>query len=117
MPLDVPSYAFALPDGVDPPSLVSFLAERFDIAADNATSLAFTVLDTADRRLRAAGVDVTLQRDRGVAALVLREQAGAAPLSADAGRRTASRRTGRARGWSGHVASDLGAGAVVGRAG
>ncbi len=87
MPLDVPSYAFALPDGVDPPALVSFLAERVDIAADNATSLDFTVLDTADRRLRAAGVDVTLQRERGVATLVLREQARAAPLSADAGRR------------------------------
>jgi CHAD domain-containing protein len=87
MPLDVPSYAFALPDGVDPPALVSFLAERFDIAADSTASLAFTVLDTADRRLRAAGADVALQRDRGGASLVLREQAGAAALTADAGRR------------------------------
>ena len=34
MPLDVPSYSFALPEGVDPPTLVSFLAERFDIVAE-----------------------------------------------------------------------------------
>lgn len=86
MPLDVPSYAFALPDGVDPPALVSFLAEHFDLAADTTTSLTFTVLDTADRRLRAAGADVTLQGGRPGATLVLREHAGTAPLSAGAGR-------------------------------
>jgi CHAD domain-containing protein len=86
MPLDVPSYAFALPDGVDPPALVSFLAERFDIVVDSAESLTFTIVDTADRRLRGAGFDVTLHGGRSGATLVLREQAGAAPLSAPAGR-------------------------------
>ena len=87
MPLEVPSYSLALPDGVDPPALVSFLAERFDIAADAAAPLAFTVVDTADRRLRAAGADVTLHNGRAGATLVLREQVGAAPLSAEVRRR------------------------------
>ncbi len=86
MPLDVPSYAFALPDGVDPPALVSFLAEHFDIASEATASVTFTVLDTADRRLRAAGADVTLHGGRTGATLVLREHAGTAPLSAPAGR-------------------------------
>lgn len=88
MPLDVPSYAFALPDGVDPPALVSFLADRFDLTVDAPTTLGFTVLDTADRRLRDAGVELRLQRERRGATLVLVEPAGAAPLTADAGRRT-----------------------------
>ena len=86
MPLDVPAYAFALPDGVDPPALVSFLADRFDLATDQPATLGFTVLDTADRRLRAVDADLRLQRDRGGATLVLRTQAGAAPLTAEAGR-------------------------------
>ena len=88
MPLDVPSHAFALPDGVDPPALVSFLADRFDIAAGAPTTLGFTVLDTADRRLRDAGVELRLQRGRAGSTLVLIEPGGAAPLTADAGRRT-----------------------------
>jgi CHAD domain-containing protein len=86
MPLDVPSYSFALSDGVDPPALVSFLAERFDIAADAAAPLTFTVVDTADRRLRAAGADVTLHNGRAGATLVLRGHVGAAPLSVEVGR-------------------------------
>lgn len=86
MPLDVPSYAYALPDGVDPPALVSFLAERFDVVTGGIDSLTFTVVDTADRRLRAAGADLSLQGGRGGATLVLREHGGAAPVSAPAGR-------------------------------
>ncbi|MBN2623726.1 MAG: CHAD domain-containing protein [Acidimicrobiales bacterium] len=86
MPLDVPTYSFALPDGVDPPALVSFLVERFDVVAEPPTSLTFTVVDTADRRLRAAGADVSLHPGRPGATLVLREHPGAAALSADAGR-------------------------------
>jgi CHAD domain-containing protein len=86
MPLDVPSYSFALPDGVDPPALLSFLADRFDVTAESAVSLAYVVLDTADRRLRKAGMDVTLHGGRAGATLVLREPVGAAPLSAPAGR-------------------------------
>lgn len=88
MPLDVPSHAFALPDGVDPPALVSFLAARFDLATDAPSSLGFTVLDTADRRLGDAGVELRLQRERAGARLVLVQPGGAAPLTADAGRRT-----------------------------
>ena len=86
MPLDVPAYAFALPDGVDPPALVSFLAERVDLATDHRATLGFTVVDTADRRLREADAELRLQRERGRATLVLHTQAGAAPLTADAGR-------------------------------
>jgi len=87
MPLDVPSYSFALPDGVDPPALVAFLAERFDIAAAASAPVTFTVVDTADRRLRAAGAELTLHGGRAGSTLVLREQPGGAPLSAEAGRR------------------------------
>ena len=36
MPLEVPTHAFALPEGVDPGALMSFLGERFDVAADSA---------------------------------------------------------------------------------
>ena len=86
MPFDVPSHSFALPDGVDPPALVSFLAERFDVAAEAAAPVMFTIVDTADRRLQAAGAEVTLHSGRAGGTLVLREQAGAAPLSAQAGR-------------------------------
>jgi len=86
MPLDVPSYAFALPDGVDPPALVSFLGTRFDVVSEAAEPLTVTVVDTADRRLREAGVDLSLHGSRAAATLVMREQAGSAPLTAPAGR-------------------------------
>lgn len=90
MPLDVPSYSFALPEGVDAATLVSFLGERVDLTTGAATGLSFTVLDTADRRLRAAGVDLVLaQRGRAGPALELRAGPGASPLTVDpvAGRR------------------------------
>jgi CHAD domain-containing protein len=87
MPLDVPSYSFALPDGVDPPALISFLGERFDIAVDDASSLTYTVVDTADRRVRDAGAELTLHSARTGTTLALRPQTGSAPLSADGGRR------------------------------
>lgn len=87
MPLEVPSHSLALPDGVDPQALVSFLGERFDVVVEPVTSVSYTVVDTADRRLRGAGADLTVDGGRSGPTLVLREQAGAAPLSADAGRR------------------------------
>lgn len=82
MPLEVPTTAFALPEGVDPPALVSFLGERFDVVADAPVSRTYTVLDTADRRLRGAGLDLALEGGRGGPTLQLRAQAGAAPVSA-----------------------------------
>ena len=51
MPLDVPVHS-ALPDGVDPPALLSFLAERFDVESGPTAPVTFVVVDTADRRVR-----------------------------------------------------------------
>jgi CHAD domain-containing protein len=86
MPLDVPTHAFALSDGVDPGALVSFLADRFDIVADRPTSVTSTVLDTADRRLRAAGLDLAREGGPTGPTLVLRGAPGTPPVTARAGR-------------------------------
>ncbi len=86
MPLDVPTVSYALPDGVDPPALLSFLGERFTVVADSSAPAAFTVLDTVDRRVRAAGADLELQVVRSGARLVLRQHGGRAPLAADVGK-------------------------------
>ena len=85
MPLDVPTYSYALPEGVDPPALVAFLRKHFDVEAARATAITFTVVDTADRRVRDAGGDLALQ---GIETpeLVLRLAPGTAPLSAPATR-------------------------------
>jgi CHAD domain-containing protein len=86
MPLDVPTVSYAVPDGVDPGALLSFLGERFTVVADRSARQAFTVLDTVDRRVRAAGADLELQVVRSGARLVLREHGGRAPLAADVGK-------------------------------
>src|SRR5918995_1328618 len=86
MPLDVPIVSYAVPDGVDPVALLSFLGERFTVVADSSAPAAFTVLDTVDRRVRAAGADLELQFVRSGARVVLREHGGRAPLAADVGR-------------------------------
>jgi CHAD domain-containing protein len=83
MPLDVPSVAFALPAGLDPGGLLAYLDKRLPAIAEPATTRTYTVLDTADRRLRAAGVDLDLEAGRSGARLVLREHGGRAPLVAD----------------------------------
>jgi CHAD domain-containing protein len=82
MPLDVPACAFALPEGVDPGALVSFLGERFDLAVDPPERTDHTVLDTADRRLRAAGAELRLHTRRGEPTMVLVGRPGAPPLTA-----------------------------------
>ncbi|HEX6421421.1 MAG TPA: CHAD domain-containing protein [Acidimicrobiales bacterium] len=87
MALDPPSHSLALPGDVEPDGLVSFLAERFDLDAERAVPVAFTVVDTADRRLGTAGLELALQDDRGGPTLALRDRPGAAPLTARAGRR------------------------------
>jgi CHAD domain-containing protein len=87
MSLDVPMYSFALPEGVDPPALMSFLAERFDVMGTRAAPVTYTVVDTADRRLRAAGMDLTLDIGRNARTLVLHEQPGTSALTAKAGGR------------------------------
>jgi CHAD domain-containing protein len=97
MPLDVPVHSYALPDGVDPPALLSFLGERFDVESGPSAPLTFVVVDTADRRVRDAGLDLVLEGTRDTA-LVLRSQPGTPPVTAPAG---------RARRW---MAADLPAG-------
>jgi CHAD domain-containing protein len=85
MPLDVPTFSYALPDGVDPPALVAFLRERFDVESERPTAVTFTVVDTADRRVRDAGADLALEGTR-ITELVLHQAPGTAPLTAEAGR-------------------------------
>jgi CHAD domain-containing protein len=83
MPLDVSTVTYALPEGVDPPTLVAYLDKRFPVVAEPGANRAYTVLDTADRRLRAAGVDLDLETGRSGPRLVLREPGGRPPLVAD----------------------------------
>ena len=85
MPLDAPTVSYALPDGVDPPGLLAYLDKRFPVIAEQEASRSYTVLDTADRRLRDAGVDLDLETGGGPR-LVLREPGGRAPLVAEARR-------------------------------
>jgi CHAD domain-containing protein len=91
MPLDVRTVSYTLPDGVDPPSLLAYLDKRFPVIAEPGASRSYTVLDTADRRLRAAGVDLDLETGRGGPRLVLREPGGRAPLVAEVRRPRRSR--------------------------
>ncbi|MGH9190889.1 MAG: CHAD domain-containing protein, partial [Acidimicrobiales bacterium] len=91
MPLDVPTVSYTLPDGVDPPSLLAYLDKRFPVIAEPGASRSYTVLDSADRRLRAAGVDLDLETGRSGPRLVLREPGGRAPLVADVRRPRRSR--------------------------
>jgi CHAD domain-containing protein len=80
MALDVATVSYALPTGVDPSGLLAYLDKRFPVIAEPEASRSYTVLDTADRRLRAAGIDLDLETGRGGPHLVLREQGGRAPL-------------------------------------
>jgi CHAD domain-containing protein len=83
MPLDVATVSYTLPQGVDPPGLLAYLGKRFPVIAEQGASRSYTVLDTADRRLRATGVDLDLETGRGGPRLVLREPGGRPPLVAD----------------------------------
>ena len=82
MPLDVASRAYVVPAGVDADTLLAFLADRFDVAADQPVSADSTVYDTVDRRLRAAGVEARREGGGAKARLVLLEGAGAPPVVA-----------------------------------
>lgn len=77
MPLEVPTSSYTLPERLDPPALRELLGSRFDVAPDAPTRLSFTVVDTADRRVRDAGGDLMLELGRAGPALVLRPQPGA----------------------------------------
>jgi CHAD domain-containing protein len=83
MALDVAIVSYALPTGVDPPGLLAYLDKRFPVIAEPEASRSYTVLDTADRRLRAAGVDLDLETGRGATRLVLQEPGGRSPLVAE----------------------------------
>jgi CHAD domain-containing protein len=83
MSLDVPTVSYALPEGLDPPGLLAYLDKRFPVMAEPGASRSYTVLDTADRRLRAAGLDLDLETGRGGPQLVLREPGGRPALVAE----------------------------------
>jgi CHAD domain-containing protein len=85
MPLDVPVHSYALPEGVDPPALLSFLGDRFDVEPAPAAPVTFVVVDTADRRVRDAGLDLALEGGRD-STLVLRSHSGAPTVTAPAGK-------------------------------
>jgi CHAD domain-containing protein len=86
MPVDVPTTAYTLPDRLDPPALLDLLAARFDVEVEPPTRLTFTVVDTADRRVREAGADLVLEPGRPGQALVLRPQPGASPVRGEVAR-------------------------------
>jgi CHAD domain-containing protein len=86
MGIDVPSYSFALPEGVDSPSVQAMLGSRFSVVPEPTTAVALTVVDTADRRVGGAGGDLWLEPARPAPTMVLRPQAGAAPVEAEVGR-------------------------------
>jgi CHAD domain-containing protein len=86
MALDVPTTAYTLPDRLDPSALLDLLRRRFDIEAEAPVRRTFTVIDTADRRVRDAGGDLVLEPDRPAPALVLRPQPGAATVRAEVAR-------------------------------
>jgi CHAD domain-containing protein len=83
MPLEVPTVSYALPEGVDPAGLLAYLDKRFSVVVEPGAKRSYTVLDTADRRLRAAGVDLDLETARGRPRLVLREPGAGPPRVAD----------------------------------
>jgi CHAD domain-containing protein len=86
MTLEVPSTAYVLPEGVDPAAVLSFLATRVELTTDRPRTATWTIVDTADRRLRAEGIDLALAGGRGEATLTLREGPGGPRVTGRAGR-------------------------------
>jgi CHAD domain-containing protein len=82
MPLDAPTCSYVVPAGVDADALVGVLAERVDLVADQPVTVEATAYDTVDRRLRDAGLEVTLEGGRGSARLVLHDDSGGPPVVA-----------------------------------
>jgi CHAD domain-containing protein len=84
--IDVPSFSFALPEGVDPPAVQAMLGAKFAVVPEPPSAVSFTVVDTADRRVGAAGADLWLEPARSEPTMVLRPQVGAAPVEAAVGK-------------------------------
>jgi CHAD domain-containing protein len=83
MVLDPPTSTYLVPHGVDADAVTSFLAERLPVEADEPLTVETTVLDTVDRRLRDAGVELLLDRHLGAPRLTLRDHSGRPPLVTD----------------------------------
>jgi len=83
MVLDAPTSTYLVPHGVDADAVTSYLAERLAVEADEPVIVETTVLDTVDRRLRAAGIELLLDDHRGAAHLTLRDHSGRPPLTTD----------------------------------
>jgi CHAD domain-containing protein len=86
MTLEVPSSAYVLPEGADPDTLLALLDSRLDLATELRRATTSTILDTADRRLRAEGLDLALEGGRGEAVLALREGPSGPRITGRAGR-------------------------------
>jgi CHAD domain-containing protein len=87
MPFDAPARSYVLPDGVDASGLVTFLGDHLDVVSDRPATVVATVVDTADRRLRDAGLELQLEAaGTGGARLVLHEQPGRPSLTAEVAR-------------------------------
>jgi CHAD domain-containing protein len=71
MPPAPPTCAFSLPARVGADDVVAVLSGRFDVVEDRPETVDRTAYDTADRRLRDAGVELTLERRRDGPRLVL----------------------------------------------
>jgi CHAD domain-containing protein len=80
VPAAPPTQSFSLPATADPDALVELLRERFDLAETKPSTAERVVYDTADRRLRSAGVELGLERSRSGARLVLHEP-GSPPVA------------------------------------
>jgi CHAD domain-containing protein len=85
MTLDVATHAYVVPAGVDADTMLSFLVERLEIAADPPVTAEATVYDTVDRRLRDEGLEAQVEGARETTRLVLRDGAGRPPLVAPLG--------------------------------
>jgi CHAD domain-containing protein len=81
-----PTRSYSLPSTTGPEALVDALRERFAVLEGAPSKADRVVYDTADRRLRAAGIEIGLERARGGARLVLLEP-GSPPLSETVQRR------------------------------
>jgi CHAD domain-containing protein len=86
MPAAPPTVSYSLPAAADADALVELLRERFALVESKPSRAERVVYDTADRRLRSAGIELGLERSRGGAQLVLHDRA-AAPVSEPVARR------------------------------
>jgi CHAD domain-containing protein len=87
MPAPPKTISYALPETADPDALVALLRERFALAESRTSTADRVAYDTADRRLRAAALELGLERARGGGSRLVLHEAGTPPLAEPAARR------------------------------